>query len=134
LVADSAPDNFSKQSYVSALGGTQSGVNVHSVAIPFTLGVRRPNVLKVLMAKFLNGITGKYTRVPKNVYTFVTRKGVAIQSGQYETMIVRTSIEVPAGADSYDAANVRAGLSAHTGLVWAQASGAGDTCVTGSLG
>lgn len=133
-VVDNAPDLFSKQSNVSALGGTQAGVNTHSVSIPFTLTVRRPPSLKVLATKFLNGITGKYTKVPTNPYSIVTRKGVAIQSGQYATMFIRTTVDVPAGADSYDIANIRAALSAHLGLVWAQSAGIGDTCNTGSLG
>jgi len=48
-------------------------------------------------------------------------------------MIIRTEIEVPAGADTADAANVRAALSAHAGLIWDQSSGLGDTTIDGVL-
>lgn len=134
MTVDNPPDVFSKQSVVSALGGTQTGVVAHSVNVPFSLTVRRPSTLKTLFAKFLNGVTGKYTKVPTNTYTILTRKGVAIQSGQYENMLIRTSVEVPAGADSFDIANIRAAVSAHVGLLSSQSAGIGDTVNTGVLG
>lgn len=132
-ITDNPPDIFSKQSVVSAVGGTQAGVIAHSVSIPFTISCRRPSVLKVLMNKFLNGVTGKYSKVPSNAYTLLTRKGVSVQSGQTEIMFVRTVVEVPAGADSYDIANVKAALSAHIGVLNNQSAGIGDTVNQGTL-
>jgi len=133
-VADQAPDLNSKQAIVSALGGTQAGVTTHSVQSPFTCTVRRPGTLKVLLAKFLNGVTGKFTKVPRNAYGVLTRKGLLIQAGQFDVGIIRTTIDLPAGADTADPANVRALISAHIGLLSANSAGAGDTAVTGSLG
>jgi hypothetical protein len=47
--------------------------------------------------------------------------------------ILRIQIEVPAGSDSYDPANIRAMLSLASGALFEQASGAGDTLVSGIL-
>lgn len=133
MLADSGVDNYTKQSYVSALGGTQAGVTVHSVQSPFTVSVRRPAALKLLLIKFLNGVTGKYTRVPRNIYTLLTRKGVLIQSGQYDLMMVKTLVDVPAGAETFDIANCRAAVAAHVGLLSGVSAGIGDTVNTGTV-
>lgn len=133
-VVDSQPDVNSKQNAVTALGGTQAGVLAHSVNVPFTISVRRPAVLKILAVKLLNGITGKYSKVPTNTYTLLTRKGVSIQSGQTEMMMIRTTFEVPAGADTFDIANVRAAVSAHIGTLNGTSAGFGDTLNNGVLG
>ena len=132
-VADTAPPgNPGKQVAVTALGGTQTGVNVHSVAAPFTLNFTRPGTLKVLGVP--NPVTGVVAVVPKNTYKLITRKGVLPLAGQaYQTMLVTTSIDVPAGADLADSANVRAALSAHFGALVQQSAGVGDLCVNGVL-
>lgn len=132
LSADTAPDSNGKQHYVSALGGTQTGVTAHSVSAPFTLTFVRPKTLKVLGQP--NPVTGKYPTIPRNKYELLTRKGVEVASGQAPVvMLIRTTIEVPAGADSNDIASVRAGLSAHIGALSQQSSNIGDTANTGSL-
>jgi hypothetical protein len=46
-------------------------------------------------------------------------------------MQITTIIDVPAGSDTADAANVRAALSAHIGALSQQSAGIGDTGVTG---
>jgi len=131
-VADTAPDSNGRQVAVTALGGTQTGVITHSVAAPFTLTVVRPKVFKSLGKA--NPVTGLISNVPKNVYKFITRKGVLPLAGQpYSTMLITTIIEVPAGADLADASNVRAALSAHFGSLSQQSAGFGDTSVTGIM-
>lgn len=131
-VADVAPDSNGRQVAVTALGGTQTGVITHSVAAPFTLTVVRPKVYKNLGKA--NPVTGLIANVPKNVYKFISRKGVLPLAGQpYQTMLITTVIEVPAGSDLADPANVRAALSAHFGGVSQQSAGFGDTVVTGIL-
>lgn len=131
-VSDVAPDVNGKQVAVTALGGTQTGVNAHSVAIPFTGSFFRPKVLKVLGNP--NPVTGVIGSVSRNVYKHITRKGVLPLAGQpYQTMLMTSTIEVPAGSDSADSANVRAGLSFHFGTAWQQSSGIGDTVVSGVL-
>jgi hypothetical protein len=114
------------------LGGTQTGVNVSSVACPFTLTFWRPKNLKVLGSP--NPSTGVVSSVARNVYKLVTRKGVLPLAGQpYQTMLITTSVETPAGSDAADPANVRAALSAHIGALYQQSAGLGDTLVSGVL-
>lgn len=130
LTSDTAPDPAAKQHAVTALGGTQTGVTSHSVAAPFTLTFGRPKVLKTLGQP--NPVTGLIASIPRNVYTFLTRKGVLPLAGQpYQTMLIRTTIEVPAGADLADPANVKAALSAHVGVLWEQSNEIGDTSLSG---
>lgn len=133
ISADSAPEGANAKQYaVTALGGTQTGVTVHSAASPFTLNFVRQKVLKTLQ-----GVAGQLTlvgRAPMNRHKLITRKGVTVLSGQpAQTMMVSTVIEVPAGAETADSANVRAALSAHFGMLAQQTSGIGDTAVNGVL-
>lgn len=131
-IGDNAPDNNGKQVAVTALGGTQTGVTAHSVASPFTLTFIRPKVFRFLGKP--NPTTGLVRDVPRNTYKFITRKGVTPLAGQpYATMLITTVIDVPAGSDTADPANVRAALSAHIGSLSQQPAGAGDTCVTGVI-
>lgn len=130
--ADVAPDVNGKQVAITALGGTQTGVTAHSVASPFTITFWRPKVFKILGVP--NPVTGVVASVPMNVSKVLTRKGVLPLAGQsYKNMQITTIIEVPAGADTADAANVRAALSAHIGALSQQSAGVGDTVVTGVL-
>lgn len=131
-VADLAPDSNGKQVAVTAVGGTQVGVTAHSVAAPFTTTFSRPKVLRALGA--VNPITGVIREVPRNTYTLLTRKGVLPLAGQaYTTMIVRTTIEVPAGSDLADPANIRAALSMHAGSLSQVSAGVGDSAVSGVI-
>jgi hypothetical protein len=132
LSSDVAPDSNGEQHAVTALGGTQTGVDAHSVSKPFTLTAMRPKVYKGLGPA--NQVTGFVAQVPRNRFTIITRKGVEVtSSGQIETAIVRTIIEVPAGADVNDAASVRAMLSCHIGALSDQSSGVGDSQIDGVL-
>jgi hypothetical protein len=132
LTADLAPDTNGKQNAVTALGGTQTGVTTHSVAAPFTVTAIRPKVLKQLGKP--NPVTGLIKDVPKNVYKFLTRKGVLPLAGQpYQVMLISTTVEVPAGADLASPAEIRAALSAHIGALSQQSAGIGDTAVSGII-
>lgn len=131
-VSDTSPDVNAKQVAVTALGGTQTGVLAHSVACPFTGTMFRPKNPRVLSP--VNPVTGILNSVPVNTYKVITRKGVLPLAGQaYKTMIVTTTIEVPAGADTADPNSVRACLSFHFGLVSQQSAGIGDTSVSGVM-
>jgi len=132
LSSDVAPDSNGIQHAVTALGGTQTGVDAHSVSKPFTLTWVRPKVFKPLGR--LHPVTGVLTQVPRNVWKLITRKGVTPLSGQADvTMLVTTTIEVPAGADTADAENIRAALSAHFGLIADQTDTLGDSSISGVL-
>lgn len=132
LSNDVAPDTNGKQYTVSALGGTQASVLAHSIAIPFTITFVRPKVFKLLGKP--NPVTGVISSVGRNVYKLLTRKGVLPLAGQpYQTMLVSTTIEVPAGADTTDGGNVRGALSAHIGALWQVSAGIGDTALLGTM-
>jgi len=131
-VADVAPDVNGKQVAVSALGGTQTGATVHSVASPFTVTFVRPKAFKALGKT--NPVTGLLPGVPTNTYQVITRKGVIPLAGQpFKPMIIRTIIDVPAGSDTADPANIRAALSAHLGALAQQSAGIGDTAISGVM-
>jgi hypothetical protein len=120
-----------KQYVVTALGGTQAGVNAHSIAAPFTVSMFRPKVFKTLKPVNSQNVL---TEVPYNTFKVITRKGVLPLAGQAaRNMVITTMIEMPAGSDLADAPNVRAALSLHFGTVWAKSAGIGDTSTTGVL-
>lgn len=131
ITSDTAPDSNGKQYAVTAIGGTQTGVDAAStVSRPFTSTFVKPKILRGLGSA--NPVTGVISNVPRNVYKLITRKGVTPLSGQgSQTMLVTTIIEVPAGSDTADSANVRAALSLHIGLLNQQSAGIGDTANSG---
>lgn len=131
-LVDVAPDNNGKQYAVSALGGTQAGVDVSSVSRPFTFTFVRPKNLKTLGTP--NPVTGIISQVPSNTYKAITRKGVLPLAGQpSKTLLITTTIEVPAGSDVADASNVRAAISMHLGSLTQLSAGIGDTTVSGVM-
>lgn len=131
-VADTPPANNAKQVAVTALGGTQVGVTAHSVAAPFTIAMFKPLNFKFLQP--VNAVTGVLKNVPTNVFKVITRKGVLPLAGQaFKPLLITTIIEVPAGADTADAANILGALSAHIGALTQQSAGIGDTARTGIL-
>jgi len=133
LVSDLAPDVNGKAYVVTALGGTQAGVTAHSVGSPFGLTWWRQKVFKTLGKT--NPSTGLLPSVPFNRQKLVTRKGLTPLAGQPVSVgTITTIIEIPAGADTADAPNVRAMISAHVGALSNQSSGIGDTIVTGVVG
>lgn len=132
-VADTAPaGNPGKQVAITALGGTQVGVTVHSVSSPFTCNFYRPSNLRVLGSP--NPITGVITQVPTNTYGLITRKGVTILTGQpIKVSLMKTTWDVPAGSDTADAPNLRACAACHIGALNQQSSGFGDLAISGVL-
>lgn len=132
VAADSPPANNAKQWYVSAIGGTQAGVSIHSATNPFTIAQWKPNVIKGLNA--VNPLSGVMPKVLSNVYKTVIRKGVIPLAGQPNQIATCTIVlDIPAGADLADFANVRALLSAAVGVLNQQSSGLGDTLIFGTI-
>lgn len=132
LTTDVAPNINGKQYAISALGGTQTGVDVNTVSKPFSISFFRPPVLRQLPQA--NPVTGVIKNVPVNTYKLITRKGVSPAVNQTSmTARITTIIEVPAGSDTYEPEDLRAMVSLHFGTGWAQASGIADTLVTGIL-
>lgn len=132
VAADTPPDAVAKQYAVTALGGTQTGVTTSSVSSPFTTSMYRPKSYQLLGKP--NPTTGLISRVPRNTYKVITRKGVTPLAGQpIQNMVITTVIDVPAGADTADSANVKAALSLHFGVAAQAGSGIGDTVIQGVL-
>jgi len=132
VALDTSPDANARQYAVTALGGTQTGVVASSVSQPFTTAMFRPKQYQVLGKP--NPTTGLIARVPRNTYKFISRKGVLPLAGQpFQNMVVTTTIDVPAGADTADAVSVRACLSMHFGAIAQASAGIGDTTIQGVL-
>jgi len=133
IVTDTAPSNTGKQYAVSAIGGTQAGVDTSSSPTrPFTMTLSRPPVLRQLPA--LNAVTGILGNVPKNVYKILCRKGVTCLTNQVpQIATVAVEIAVPAGSDINDAANLRAMLSLAIGSINSISASIGDTSTTGVI-
>lgn len=130
LVTGTAPDQNGRSYSVSALGGTQAGVDVNTASRPFTVTGWWPKVLRGL--QYITG-SGRNVQVPKNVYKWVTRKGVTVHADlPAELVVITTEASIPAGADSLDAANVRAAFSAHIGAVNQNSQEFGNTGVSGT--
>jgi len=133
LATDTAPTSAGKQYAVSALGGTQAGVDsASSPSRPFTITLSRPASLKSLAP--VDPVTGILRSVPKNVYTILVRKGVTPLSGQSSQIaLARVELAIPAGADTADAPNVRAMISLLIGSLNSISASIGDTSVTGVI-
>jgi len=132
IVSDTAPDVNGKQWAVTALGGTQTSVTTHSVASPFTVSFFKPKVFRVLGRP--NPVTGLVKDVPRNTYKQIVRKGVLPLAAQpYATMQVTTILDVPAGSDTVDPANVRAAIALAIGALNQLSAGIGDSSVSGII-
>lgn len=132
IVSDVAPNINGKQYAVTALGGTQTGVDVNTVSKPFSVSFFRPATLRTLPQA--NPVTGIVKNVPMNTYKLITRKGASPALNQQPiTARITTVIEVPAGTDTYEPEELRAMISSHFGVGWAQASGISDTIITGVI-
>jgi hypothetical protein len=133
LTLDTAPETNGKQKAVTALGGTQTGVVLHSGSAPFTILVTKPKVIRTLGKA--NPITNVVNNIPVNVYRMVIRKAVLPLAGQpYQQALARLEMHIPAGSDTADPANLRAMISLLVGALTQQSAGVGDTVVSGILG
>lgn len=132
LTTDVAPNINGKQYAITAVGGTQTGVDVNTVSKPFSTTFFRPAVLRTLPQA--NPVTGVIKNVPMNTYKLITRKGVLPAANQNPMMArITTIIEVPAGSDTYEPEDLKAALSVHFGIGYAQAAGIGDTIISGII-
>lgn len=132
LEEDVAPDSNGKQYAVTALGGTQTGVDAHTVSAPFTITMVRPKNFRSLGQP--NPVTGVVSNVPRNTYKLIVRKGVTPLSGQPSTtQLLSCEFQVPAGSDEADPLSVRAALSLLIGTLWAESAEIGDILIDGLI-
>lgn len=128
-VEDVPPVANARQITVTALGGTQTDVDANTVSKPFTATFYKPTALKSLPAA--NPLSGLRGSVPNNQYRLVVRKGGDCAADTPAVAIARLTIDVPAGMETYDAANVRALVSFLVGLLTEESDGLADTLLTG---
>lgn len=132
VVDDTAPAVNGKQKVVTALGGTQTDVRTHTTSDPFRWNFTKPLSPKALPAA--NPVTGIVPSVPKNTYTLILQKGVKVNAaGQLDKLTMRLTMDVPAGSESADPANIRAACSLLVGLLGEESADLGDTLVLGVL-
>jgi len=132
LTADTSPAPNGKQWAVTALGGTQTGVDVHSVSKPFTVSFFKPANLNTLPQA--NVSTGVIKNIRNNVYKLITRKGAVPAPYQAPIVaILKTELSIPAGTDTYEPEEIRAAISAHIGVLSQISAGIGDTAVSGIM-
>lgn len=130
--ADTAPDTNGRQYAITSLGGTQVGVTTHSVSSPFTITFVRPKVFKTLGQ--VNPVTGSLPSVPKNQWKVIVRKGMIPLAGQSPSVgIAALSIDIPAGSDIADAANIKALISALSGALMQVSDELGKSIISGIL-
>lgn len=130
---DTVPPTVAAKAWtVTAIGGTQAGVDASgSASKPWSVLFSRPAVLKYLSAVDANG---QLRSVPVNEYLLSTRKGVVPLAGQpARPLNIRTTFGMVAGADTADAANVKAAVSFHGGCYAQQSSGIADSLLTASI-
>jgi hypothetical protein len=129
---DGAVETNVKQVAITAITGTQTGVDAHSVSRPFTVSVSRPKQFAALGKP--NPTTGLIADVPMNKYRIKAIKGVTPLAGQpSRNALITAEISIPAGSDVADAPNIRALISAFIGTLNGISAGLGDTTVNGVL-
>ncbi|DAD51513.1 TPA_asm: coat protein [ssRNA phage Gephyllon.2_11] len=132
VVADTPPNAYSKQWAVTAIGGTQTGVDIHGASKPFTVTFSRPNQIRP--APLPNPTTGVMPNSPRNVYSVLVRKGAIPGTGQNpQVCVLRADLSVVAGADLLEPEDIRAALSLLIGSMTQQSSGLGDTLINALL-
>lgn len=125
------PGTRGKQYAVSALGGTQTGVEVNTIGNPFTFTYIGPVSPKG--APPVSSVSGQPLSTPRNTHKIIVRKGVEVVTGYRYPLNATLTIDIPAGAEIKDPESIRAALSFLIGGLSQISSGLGDTTVTGTM-
>lgn len=115
--------------YVTALGGTQPNVTIHSASGPFRLEFQSPTVYRALGVP--NPATGVISSIPKNVYRIRGYKDGAVNAQNSAIALATLEFSVPAGMDKYNPDNVKALVSLFIGALSNQSAGIGDWLLSG---
>jgi hypothetical protein len=130
LQAGNNPSNNGKQSFVTALGGTQSGVTAHSASDVFMIRAYQPAVYKAL--NFVSSAIAR--KAPKNTYKVIFSKGVTFMTGQPKDISYFTfMVDVPAGSEALDAVELKALISCASGWLVANTTNLADSVVQNSI-
>lgn len=131
LVDDTAPVVNAKMKTVSALGGTQGSATANTVSKPYTATFYKPASPKAIPAP--NPLSGARGAIPNNQYKLIIRKGGFAAADVPVTAIVRLTIDVPAGMETYNPDEVRSMVSFLVGLLNEESADLADTLLTGVL-
>lgn len=132
LTSDTPPNSHSKQFAVTALGGTQTDVSVHSPSSPFIACLTRPAAFKP--PALVSPVTGQLQAVPRNTWRFLIVKGATPLAGQNPAnIVIRAEMVVPVGVEANDPNELRAALSLMGGLFWAEGNDLALCLTTGIL-
>jgi hypothetical protein len=117
-----------RQKTVSAIS-TQGTATANSISRPYTATFYKPATLARLPAP--NPLTGARGSIPNNQYKLVIRKGGEAAAGVPCQAVVRVTIDVPAGMDSYAPDDVKSMVSFLVGLLNEECNDLADTLITG---
>lgn len=116
LTQDTNPVPNSKQWVVTALGGTQTGVDANLASKPFRVTAFKPVLVRSLPA--VNPVTGVLRDVPKNRYTILFGKGAQPLANQpNELATVKVEFSIPAGTEVYEPEELKALVSLFCGYI-----------------
>jgi hypothetical protein len=99
LTEVNAPVPNAQRFIVSALGGTQTGVEVHTANNPFMVTLYSPSSYQAQGDLNAQGLPRS---VPRNNYSTVITKGVEVFPDMIRTNTIKVINEVPAGAETND--------------------------------
>lgn len=128
-VDDLPPANNAKQKTVTALGGTQGSASANTAGEPFTTTFYKPAVLKSLPTA--NPVSGLRGQIPTNQWKLIVRKGGEVAAGVPGQVTIRTTIDVSAGMETYDADNVKAVVQYFCSLLGEECADLSETILTG---
>lgn len=132
ITQDTAVAQNAKRWIVTAITGTQTGVRAHAVSDEFSIVFVKPLTMKMIQA-FSSLLPNSFKPAFNRYWVIVTKGGIPASGLVSIPMKFRCQIDVPAGADNYDAANMRAMLSFAIGALSQISSGLGDTLANGAL-
>jgi hypothetical protein len=130
LTSDSSDNNAEKTYAVTALGGTQTGVNTHTTERAFLIKGTKPKKPYTLSTVPVGQLRRS---IPKNLYKHSTIKDVLVDAatGERSDAFITTSFRIPVGAILADEANINAAFSVHVGTLTQALQGWKDTVKTG---
>lgn len=127
---DIAPNATSKQFVVTALGGTQIGVNLHSITDPFTVTFFRAPKLQTIT---IDPKTQAVKAIPVNSHRLLTRKAASCNATVKKVNSIDVTVNIYAGSETFDKPNVDALFSAAIGTLMTQQQGIRDTVSSGIM-
>lgn len=127
--ATSGPVQNSRSAVVTALGGTQANVGVHSVDGPFQIIYTWPNPFKTV-GQLVAGLFGKVS-VPKNKAVLTLKKNTSVSSEAADDTLIRIEVIVPVGSALFAPNEVAAAISCAAGVFYADADEIAKTMIAG---